>query len=103
MLKNLSQYKSLEKLKEGGPIDIKERTNLRRNYAYLVRICNESVKTIVNYAGAGIIFDKNPFQRYWRDVQAGSLHIAFNLDAIGETLGKLELGLELDPKSNLMS
>ena len=31
--------------------------------------------------------------RYWRDVQASSMHYAFNLDMLGEMFGKLELGI----------
>jgi 3-hydroxy-9,10-secoandrosta-1,3,5(10)-triene-9,17-dione monooxygenase len=96
-------YKTIEALRDGGPIEILERTKLRRNYAYMVRLCNETVRKIVDHAGAAIIFDHNPIQRYWRDVQAGSMHIAFNMDSIGETLGKLELGIGLNPKDNLLS
>ena len=66
------------------------------------RICNQAVKTIVDYGGAGMIYEVNPLQRYWRDVQASSLHYAFNMDMLGEKFGKMELGIALNPKSTLI-
>ena len=49
------------------------------------------------------MFEKNPLQRYWRDVQASSMHITFNMDYLGEMFGKVELGLPLSPKDTLLS
>ncbi|WP_420866960.1 hypothetical protein [Brevibacillus invocatus] len=60
-------------------------------------------KTIVDYSGASSMYESNPLQRYWRDVQASSMHITFNMDHLGEMFGKLELGLSLSPKDSLLS
>ena len=65
-------------------------------------MCNQAVKSIVDNSGAGIVYEGNPINRYWRDVQASSLHYAFNLDMLGEMFGKLELGIPLDSKSTLI-
>ena len=36
--------------------------------------------------------------RYWRDVQAASMHITFNFDWLGEMFGKVELGITIKSK-----
>ena len=67
-------------------------------------MCNEAVKAIVDHSGAGIVYEGNPLNRYWRDViKASSMHYAFNLDMVGEMFGKcLELGIPLNPKTTLI-
>ena len=64
----------------------------------MAKICNQAVKTIVDYSGAGIVYEGHPLKRYWRDVQASSMHITFNFDWLGEMFGKSELGLDLVQK-----
>jgi 3-hydroxy-9,10-secoandrosta-1,3,5(10)-triene-9,17-dione monooxygenase len=90
------------RLSFGEHIDTYEKLSLRRNYGYMVRICNEAVKAIVDHSDAGIVYEGNPLNRYWRDVQASSMHYAFNLDMLGEIFGKLELGIPLNPKTSLI-
>ncbi|MFJ8063663.1 acyl-CoA dehydrogenase family protein [Psychrobacillus sp. NPDC096426] len=94
--------KTIIRLTTGETIDIYEKLVNRRNYGYVARLCNQAVKAIVDNAGASMIYESNPLQRYWRDVQASSLHYAFNLDMLGELFGKMELGIELNPKSILI-
>lgn len=94
--------KTIIRLTTGEPIDTYDKLVNRRNYGYVARLCNQAVKTIVDNAGASMIYESNPLQRYWRDVQASSLHYAFNLDMLGELFGKMELGIELNPKSTLI-
>ena len=65
-------------------------------------MCNQAVKTIVDHSGAAIVYERKPLNRYWRDVQASSMHITFNMDWLGEMFGKVELGLPLSPKTNLI-
>lgn len=95
--------KTLERLRSEVPIDTYEKLRLRRNYGFIAKLCNQAVKTIVDHSGAGIIYEANPLQRYWRDVQASSMHITFNMDWLGEMFGKLELGLPLSQKDSLIS
>ena len=94
--------KNIARLSSGEPIDTYEKLTLRRNYGYVARMCNEAVKAIVDHSGAGIVYEGNPLNRYWRDVQASSMHYAFNLDRLGEMFGKLELGISLNPKTTLI-
>jgi alkylation response protein AidB-like acyl-CoA dehydrogenase len=94
--------KNIARLSSGEPIDTYEKLTLRRNYGYVARMCNEAVKAIIDHSGAGIVYEGNPLNRYWRDVQASSMHYAFNLDMLGEMFGKLELGIQLNPKTNLI-
>ncbi|WP_428911527.1 acyl-CoA dehydrogenase family protein [Niallia sp. Krafla_26] len=95
--------KSVERLGTGEPIDTHEKLRIRRNYGYVARMCNQAVKTIVDNSGAGIVYEGHPMNRYWRDVQASSMHITFNFDWLGEMFGKIELGLELSPKDAMIS
>lgn len=95
--------KTVERLSTGEPIDTYEKLRIRRNYGYIARMCNQAVKTIIDYSGAGIVYESNPMQRYWRDVQASSMHITFNMDWLGEMFGKVELGIPLSPKDSLIS
>ncbi|KQL45992.1 hypothetical protein AN963_13350 [Brevibacillus choshinensis] len=95
--------KSLARLTAAEPIDTYERLRLRRNYGYTARLCNQAVKTMMESSGAGSMFEANPLQRYWRDVQASAMHITFNMDHLGEMFGKLELGLPLNQKDSLLS
>lgn len=95
--------KTVERLGTGEPIDTHEKLTLRRNYGYVAKLCNQAVKTIVDNSGAGIVYQGNPINRYWRDVQASSMHITFNFDWLGEMFGKSELGLPLSPKDSLIS
>ena len=94
--------KTIERLSTGEPIDTFEKLRLRRNYGYVAKMCNQAVKTIVDNAGAGIVYEGNPLNRYWRDVQASSLHYAFNMDMLGEMFGKVQLGIPLNPKNSLI-
>ncbi|MED4751975.1 acyl-CoA dehydrogenase family protein [Brevibacillus choshinensis] len=95
--------KSLARLTAAEPIDTYERLRLRRNYGFTARLCNQAVKTMMESSGAGSMFEANPLQRYWRDVQASAMHITFNMDHLGEMFGKLELGLPLNQKDSLLS
>lgn len=95
--------KSLTRLSTDTPIDTYERLRLRRNYGFTAKLCKEAVKTIVDYSGASSMYETHPLQRYWRDVQASSMHITFNMDHLGEMFGKIELGISLSPKDSLLS
>ncbi|MEH7414917.1 acyl-CoA dehydrogenase family protein [Neobacillus drentensis] len=94
--------KTITRLTNGEPIDTYDKLSNRRNYGYTAKLCNQAVKTIVDHSGAGIIYEGNPINRYWRDVQGSSMHYAFNMDMLGEMFGKLELGIPLNPKSSLI-
>ena len=95
--------KTVERLGTGEPIDTHEKLRIRRNYGYVAKMCNQAVKTIVDNSGAGIVYEGHPMNRYWRDVQASSMHITFNFDWLGEMFGKSELGLALSPKDAMIS
>ena len=62
--------KTITRLSTGEPIDTYEKLRLRQNYGFVAELCNQAVKRIVDFSGAGIIYEGNPLQRYWRDVQA---------------------------------
>jgi len=95
--------KTLRQITDADAINLYEKMKLRRNYGIIARMCNEAVKTIADNAGAAMIYETNPLQRYWRDVQVSSMHYTFNMDWLGEMFGKLELGVPLSEKDLLMA
>lgn len=95
--------KTVDRLSTGEPIDTHEKLRIRRNYGYVARSCNQAVKTIMDHSGAGVVYESNPMQRYWRDVQVSSMHVTFNMDWLGEMFGKVELGFPLSRKDSLIS
>lgn len=95
--------RTVARLGTGELIDTHEKLRIRRNYGYVAKLSNQAVKMIVDHSGAGIVYEGNPLNRYWRDVQASSMHITFNFDWLGEMFGKMELGVSLSPKDSLIS
>ncbi|MGE8081895.1 acyl-CoA dehydrogenase family protein [Peribacillus loiseleuriae] len=95
--------KIVERLDSGDPIDTYEKLRIRRNYAYITKLCNKAVRMIVDSSGAGSMYESSPLQRYWRDVQGSSMHFTLNMDWVGEMFGKAELGISLNPKDTLIS
>ena len=46
--------------------------------------------------GGGGLFTQSRMQRYWRDINAGAMHITMNWDVIGAFSGRIALGLPPD-------
>ena len=95
--------KNVRRLSTGEPIDTHERLRIRRNFAIVAKLCSQASKMIFDASGAGAVYHANPLQRYWRDIQCGSMHLTFNLDWLGEMFGKMEFGLPLGKKDALLS
>ena len=52
--------------------------------------------TLFEAAGGAAFYERNPLQRYFRDVHAINAHISFHFDIAGAQYGRAVLGLEED-------
>ena len=78
--------------------DIAAKTRLRRDGAFSVNLCTDSVSLLFAASGARSLFTSGALQRQFRDAHAVNSHLAFNFDAAGTNYGRVALGL---PSENL--
>ena len=79
---------------EGRAPTIEEKLRMKRNVAYAMGLCTESVDTLHALAGANGIYDRYPMERLFRDQHALAAHIGFSWDAQGAPWGLVALGGE---------
>jgi len=73
---------------------IEEKLRFKRNVAYAMELCTETVDTLHALAGANGIYDRYPIQRLFRDQHALAAHIGFSWDAQAWPWGLVVLGGE---------
>ena len=71
---------------------ISQRVRYARDRAYMGMLAVRATNRLFDASGANGIFDKEPIQRFHRDVHAGSHQPALNWDAFGEYFGRAEFG-----------
>jgi len=71
-----------------------EVVEMARDRAYATRLCQVAGERLVTPMGALGMFDSNPVQRYWRDLNAAATQIAVNYDRNLVPYGRLALGLD---------
>lgn len=70
-----------------------------RDRTLIAKLCVSAVTRLVNQMGALGIFDENPVQRHFRDVNAMATQIAVNYDRNMTPFGRWELGIPTgDPR-----
>ena len=74
-------------------LDLAARARIRRDAAYVVRLCTRAVDRLFEASGAHGLFDASPIQRAFRDLHAMSAHAFLNWDQSGALYGAIELGL----------
>ncbi|ADO73037.1 acyl-CoA dehydrogenase family protein [Stigmatella aurantiaca] len=62
------------------PLSSEEWLALKRDRAYLARLCVNAVQRLVLHMGASSGFEGHPVQRHWRDLQSMTSHIDVNWD-----------------------
>ena len=77
-----------------------ERATVRRNAAYCVKLCLNSAYRLFELGGANGIYNKNPLQRYYRDISVMSHSIAAVWDPVGEQYSRVLWNLP--PKSYIL-
>jgi 3-hydroxy-9,10-secoandrosta-1,3,5(10)-triene-9,17-dione monooxygenase len=71
-----------------------ELVEMTRDRAWATRLCQVASERLVASMGALGVFDSNPVQRYWHDLNAAATQIAVNYDRNLVPYGRLALGLE---------
>lgn len=79
--------------KAGKPMALSNRARARMDCAHAVRQCLEAVNILFLSAGGSALSEKNPLQRYQRDVQAVNMHGFLALRTNQEMYGRILLGL----------
>jgi 3-hydroxy-9,10-secoandrosta-1,3,5(10)-triene-9,17-dione monooxygenase len=66
---------------------------VRRNYAYVARLCLQAANRLFEAAGGHALYDSQALQRLHRDAHAGSHQVALYWDSLAEGYGRAALGL----------
>ena len=74
--------------------DTSTKLKYRRNTAMAMKMANEAVDLLHELLGANGIYEKNNFERRFRDAHASAGHVVFNLDAQFIPFGLVQLGGE---------
>jgi 3-hydroxy-9,10-secoandrosta-1,3,5(10)-triene-9,17-dione monooxygenase len=77
---------------QNGTPDLETKLRLRAQNALAVRQARQAVETLWSCYGANAIYNRDPLQRYLRDLQAINQHFSFNFDIAGAAYGTLTLG-----------
>jgi len=80
--------------KAGRKPSIDERVRLRRDYAFAVRLCVQSINSVLNCTGASGIVLSSHVQRAWRDINSAARHIGLNWEPFAIQSGRNALQLE---------
>jgi alkylation response protein AidB-like acyl-CoA dehydrogenase len=77
----------------GEELGVEQRGRFKGDQAFAARLATEAVDLLFKGGGGGGLFTQSRMQRYWRDINAGAMHITMNWDAIGAFSGRIALGL----------
>ena len=71
-----------------------EKATRSRNLAFAIQQCREAVNTLYQASGGSGVYLSGDMQRWWRDVNAASQHVAFTWDLAAVSYGRAVAGLE---------
>lgn len=74
-------------------LDLPLRAKLRRDLAFSVGRCRQAVNSLFEAAGGSAIYEGEPLQRIWRDLNAAGGHVAFGWDDAVNDFARASLGL----------
>jgi alkylation response protein AidB-like acyl-CoA dehydrogenase len=74
-----------------------DRSRFRRDHAYVARLCVRVANRLFAACGGTAIYETSPLQRFHRDINAGSHHIALGWEENAERYGRARFGLALAP------
>ena len=80
----------------GDELGVDQRARFKGDQAFAARLVTEAVDRLFKGGGGGGLFTQSRMQRYWRDINAGAMHITMNWDVIGAFSGRIALGLPPD-------
>lgn len=71
-----------------------EKAERSRNLAFAIQQCRDAVNTLYQASGGSGVYLSGEMQRWWRDVNAASQHVAFTWDLAAVAYGRAVSGLE---------
>jgi 3-hydroxy-9,10-secoandrosta-1,3,5(10)-triene-9,17-dione monooxygenase len=81
--------KLIERAATGETFTERDRVTVRRDRAFVTRLCVQAVNRLFEAGGARAVVEPDPLQRYHRDAHAASHHAALAWDAAAEAYGRL--------------
>ncbi len=78
----------------GAVWSIEDRVRYRRDGAFAAKLYERAVDLCAQVTGAAGLYNRNPMQRYFRDVHAVLQHISLVWDVSGQIYGGTMLGLD---------
>ena len=88
---------SAQAIAEGGEApDLMTKATWRRDGAFAAQMCQRAMDLIFKSAGATGLYDDQPLQRAFRDLNAANAHISMMWDAQATTFGRVALGIPCD-------
>jgi indole-3-acetate monooxygenase len=81
----------------GDGITIEQRIQLRMASSHGSHLARQAVDAVYHAAGATAIFERNPFERRFRDIHTVSQQVQSHF-AVFEAIGQYFVGLPLHPR-----
>jgi alkylation response protein AidB-like acyl-CoA dehydrogenase len=74
-----------------------QRLAIRRAIAYAAQKSRHAVNSLFEASGGSGIYDTSILQRFWRDINASTAHVAFGWDSVATSFGRGYLDIPLAP------
>lgn len=91
---NIGEVRDLARKRTEIPMSL--RLRVRRDQVRSTERARESVELLYRTAGGAALQRGNPVERAWRDVHAGSMHVANDVERALALHGKFEFGLDVE-------
>lgn len=89
----LSDAAAADEARKGATFTLAEKAARSRNLAFAIQQCREAVNTLYQASGGSGVYLSGEMQRWWRDVNAASQHVAFTWDLAAVAYGRAACGL----------
>ena len=92
LLYKRSARETIDKIEKGEPLSLEHRLRSRRDQAYSVVMATRALELLHRSTGGRGLYDNDPVQRHYRDLQAMGAHIAVTWDPPAGSYGSVVLG-----------
>jgi len=92
-----SLKETIDKIEKGEALSIDHRVRSRRDQGYSIVMARQAAEALFKCTGGNGLYDSQPVQRGYRDLQAMGAHIAGVWEACAGTYGKVMLGGQPGP------
>ena len=94
LLYKRSAHETIDKIEAGEPLSVEHRLRSRRDQAYSVVMATRAAELLFKCTGGKGLYDSDPVQRAYRDLQAIGAHVAVTWDLPSASYGKVAFGGE---------